>query len=114
MDKLQQAIEFSDFQASLNVQRKFLREKFDADITIGKNGGIFKIDADLINFTKLLLDLGKQSSVLLDHNKNPIFIEDLKSFNSEMIDRYFSALGSYHAGYEEIKRARTKKNLAEL
>ena len=114
MDKLQQAIEFSDFQASLNVQRKFLREKFDADTTIGKNGGIFKIDMDLINFTKLLLDLGKESSILLDLNKNPILIEDLKDFNSVIVDKYFSALGSYHAGHEEIKRARTKKNLAEL
>jgi len=112
---LQQAIEYSDYQSSLNIQKKFLREKFDADTTFGKDGGLFKIDQSLILFTKFLIDNNKITDVvILDSNKNPILITNILEFNREIVDRYFSALGSYHAGYEELKTARRMKHLAEL
>ena len=112
---LQKAIEYSDYQSSLNVQKKFLREKFDSDITFGKNGGLFKIDRDLILFTKFLIDANKVTDVVvLDENKNPILINNVIEFNKEIVDRYFSALGSFHAGYEELKTARNMKQLGKL
>ena len=46
--QLQQALDFSNYRQTLAVQRKTLKEKIDAKLTYGYNGGIFKIDRSLI------------------------------------------------------------------
>jgi len=104
---LEQVIELSDKLLSFKIKRHALKEKFQAKTTVGHNGGIFKINQDFISYLKALLDLGKDSQVILiDINDNPIVIEDLKIFFYEILDKYFSALGEYHAGVQHIKEAK--------
>lgn len=101
---LETIIKKSNRMLSVRLKRQALTEKFDADITFGFNGGIFKIDQSLISFVDTVIQHGKtQNAVLLDVNKTPILIEDLKTFLSTIIDRYFMALGKYHAGHQDLK-----------
>jgi hypothetical protein len=114
MDKnLEQIIELSDKFLSFKIKRHALKEKFQARTTVGHNGGIFKIDQSFISYLKTLLDLGKETQViLLDINGNPIVIDNLKVFFHESLDKYFSAIGEYHAGVHDLKQ--TKPQLWDI
>lgn len=108
MDKnLENIIELSDKLLSFKIKRHVAEEKFQAKITMGYNGGIFKIDQNLISYLKTILDLGKKEQViLLDINENPIVVENLKIFFDDVVDRYFSALGEYQANCQLIKESK--------
>jgi len=101
---LESIIKKSDRLLSAKIKRQLLRERFDADITFGYNGGIFKIDQQLITYVNFLLSINKQQNViLLDINHTPVVIENLSQFQKDILDRYFMALGRYNAGYQDLK-----------
>ena len=70
---LKSALDFSNYNQTLNVQRKILREKLDARLTYGHAGGIFKINASLISFVQMLIDRGRSENIpIVDENGNPV------------------------------------------
>lgn len=106
------ALEFSKYRQTLSVQRKTLKEKIDARLTYGKNGGIFKIDRTLLNFVEMLIYKDRSENVvILDTNENPILVENLVEFRDEIFDRYFSATFEYHEEYQKIKKSRSVESL---
>jgi hypothetical protein len=113
-ERLKKALDFSNYQQTLNIQKKILKEKIDAKLTYGYNGGIFKIDRSLITFVQMLLDQGRKDNVpMLDLNENPILIEDLENFKDEILDRYFSSVYEYYESYEKIKKSRSVEKLVD-
>lgn len=113
--RLEQALDFSNYNQTLSTKRKQLKEKVDAKLTYGHNGGIFKVDRTLIVFVQMLIDQGRTNDVpLLDSNENPILIENLSTFRDEIVDRYFSSVYEYYEQYQGIKKARTVKTLVDL
>ena len=96
-EQLQKALDFSNYRQSFSIQRKALKEKIEAKLTYGANGGIFKIDQSLITFVKFLIDQERIENVpLLDSNGNPVLVPDLKKFLDEILDRYFTSVYEYH------------------
>jgi hypothetical protein len=91
-----------------------LREKLDSSLLYGYNGGIFKVDESLISFVNFLSDQGRSNIPILDSNKNPILIENLKTFLDEILNVYFSAVLDYYNEYEKIKKNRTTEKLIDL
>ena len=113
--KLQTALDFSNYRQTLSVQRRVLREKLDARLTYGHGGGIFKIDQILLNFVDLLIRNGRTTAVpLIDSNGNPIMIEDLQKFKDEILDRYFTSTNEYIDSYNKLKKSRTVEKLLDL
>ncbi len=113
--KLQSALEYADYNKSITVQRQYLKEKLDSDLTFGHNGGIFKIDQTLINFTQFLIDKNRIIDVpLIDINKNPILINDIQQFQSIILDKYFSAVNYYIDKIGDLKKARSTVDLINL
>ncbi len=114
-EKIKSALEFADYHKSLTVQRQFLKEKLDSDLTFGYSGGIFKIDQSLITFTKFLIDCDRIENVpIIDANKNPIIVKNLTEFHQIILDKYFSATHYYVDKVEELKKARSIKDLGGL
>jgi hypothetical protein len=114
-DVLKKALEFSNYNQTLNIQKKVLQEKLDLRLTYGVNGGIFKIDRQLISFVQMLVDKERVENIpLIDSNNNPILIKDLNHFRDEIFDRYFSATLEYLAEYEKIKTSRSVEKLVDL
>lgn len=112
---LKKALEFSNYKQTLNIQRKTLKERVDAKLTIGHNGGIFKVDRSLITFVQFLIDQGRTTDVpLLDANENPVLVADLSAFRDEILDRYFTATYEYYQEYEKIKKSRSVESLVNL
>ena len=114
-DQLKRALEFSNYRQTFSIQRKSLKEKIDAKLTYGHNGGIFKIDRGLITFVQMLIDQGRTSGVpLIDANENPILIEDLTSFKDEILDRYYTSTLEYFEQYQKLKKARSVDKFIDL
>jgi hypothetical protein len=114
-ERLAKALDFSKFRQTLTLERKNLKEKIDANLTYGYNGGIFKIDRSLIVFVQMLIDQQRTENVpLLDSNDTPILISDLNTFKDEILDRYMTAVYEYFRQYEKIKKSRSVDKLIEL
>lgn len=114
-EQLKKALDFSNYRQTFSIQRKTLKEKIDAKLTFGHNGGIFKIDRTLLTFVEMLCSKGRvQGVVLLDTNDNPIIVENLETFKEEIFDRYFTSTIEYYEQYQELKKSRSVEKLLSL
>jgi hypothetical protein len=114
-ESLKKALEFSNYNHTLSVQRKTMKEKMSAKLTYGYNGGIFKIDQSLMIFVDMLVNQGRTSGIpIIDSNGNPILIDDMESFKDEIFDRYFTTLIEYYEEFEKIKKNRSVEKLVDL
>jgi hypothetical protein len=114
-EQLKKALDFSNYRQTFSIQRRTLKEKIEAKLTYGCNGGIFKIDRSLITFVQLLIDQGRVSGVpLIDSNENPILIDNLETFRDEILDRYFTATLEYYEQYQDLKKSRSVEKLLDL
>jgi hypothetical protein len=114
-EQLKKALDFANYNQTLAIQRKTLKEKVNARLTYGHNGGIFKIDKSLITFVQMLIDQERLENIpLLDINDNPILITNLVEFRDEILDRYFTSVYEYYEQYEHIKKSRSVEKLIDL
>jgi hypothetical protein len=114
-DQLKQALEFANYRQTFSIQRKILKEKIEAKLTLGHNGGLFHVDRTLLTFVEMLMTKGRTSGVvLLDSNETPILIEDLKTFSDECFNRYFEATNEYFEQDQNLKKSRSVEKLLEL
>lgn len=114
-DILSKALEFSNFQHSVTLQRKSLKEKNESRLTFGYSGGVFKIDQSLISFVNTIISKGRSERVvLLDMNSNPILVENLDSFLNEILERYYESTLLYYEEYQNIKSKRSVEKLIDL
>jgi hypothetical protein len=114
-DQFQKALEFANHKQTFSIQRKTLKEKINAKLTYGYNGGIFKIDRNLISFMQMLVDQGRLEGVaVIDDNENPILIDNVTEFRDEIMDRYFSSSIEYLNAYNQLKKTRTVEKLLDL
>lgn len=110
-DRLLKALEASNYRISLANQRKNAKLKLQRSLTFSKNGGTFFISKELISFIQALLIAGKETTILLDENENPIEIANLEEFFDEIYDRYYQTLNDYLIQYKELQKARNVKKL---
>lgn len=111
---LKDALDFSNYNQTLSIQRRVLKEKFNAQVTFGYNGGIFLIDRSLIVFVDMMINNKRSDIVLVDMNGNPVLIDDLEKFKLDILDRYFTASYEYHNEYRKIKKSRTVESLGNI
>lgn len=113
-EEFKKALDFSNYRQTFSIQRKTLKEKTDAKLTYGVNGGIFKIDRSLLNFVEMLINRDRtENVVILDLNDNPILIANLTEFRDEIFDRYFTSTLEYYEEYQKLKKSRSVESLLE-
>lgn len=106
-ERLEKALNFSNYMVTLSNQKRSLKEKFLSDCVFYQNGGSFFVTKELINFCKTLLDSGNTEDVILiDDNDLPIEISDMDEFFQKILSIYFSASNSYYSEYQKIKSSR--------
>ena len=113
-EQLAKALDFANYQQTFSIQKKILKERSEAKLTYGINGGIFRIDRDLLTFVEILINKGRTDAVvLLDINQNPILIDDLTAFRDQIFDRYFQVTNEYFEHYQNIKKSRSVEKLLD-
>ncbi len=111
-EQLKKALEFANYKQTFSIQRKILKEKVEAKLTYGFNGGLFHIDRNLLTFVEVLCNNNRVSGVvLLDSNENPVLIEDLVAFKDEIFSRYFEVTNEYFEQYQTLKKSRSVEKL---
>lgn len=114
-EQLKLALDFSNYQQSFSIQKKTLKERTEAKLTYGFNGGIFNIDRTLLTFVEMMCVKGRTTGVvILDINQNPILVDNLESFRDEIFSRYFEVTNEYFEQYQKIKKSRSVEKLLDL
>ncbi len=113
-ERLEKALNFSNYMVTLNNQKRIIKEKFFEDLLYFSNGCQFSVTKELITFVGLLVERGNDSDVVLtDDNDIPAKIDDLKKFYEDILDIYFTATNSYHTKYEDLKKNRKVEKLVD-
>lgn len=113
-ERLEKALNFSNYMITLNNQRRALKEKFLASLVYFYNGGSFTVTKELINFVKTLVDTGNDSDVVLVDDKDiPVSIKNLNEFLSDILNIYFTATNEYYTEYESLKKNRTIEGMSQ-
>ena len=114
-DRLEKAYDVANYMATLSNQKRVIKEELNQKSVYYINGGSFKIDRELISFTKTILELGHTSDIVfLDANHMPVVISDVPAFLNEIISVYFEALNEYSAKVTEIKAKRKLTDIVAL
>lgn len=114
-EQFKKALEFSNYRQTFAIQKRILKEKIDAKLTYGYNGGIFKINRELISFVQMFIDQGRTENVpLIDANENPILIKDLEEFRDDIMNDYYEATLEYYTQYQDLKKSRSVEKLIDL
>lgn len=113
-EKVKQAFDVANYMTTLADQKRILVEEYNQNIIYFFNGGCFRVDRELINFVKTLIDLDKRSAVIIDQNSSPVDIENLKTFLDEILNTYFSAVNSYHNKYQKLRSCRSVESILNL
>lgn len=112
-NRLKMALHFSNYMATLNNQRRILKEKFKSDTTYYFNGGQFTINKELIVYVKQLCDNGEAQFVLIDDNQIPIKVAPLQNFFDVIVEKYNYAVSQYYTEYEDLRKNRSVEKLVE-
>mgnify|MGYP006276495745 CR=1 FL=1 len=113
-ERLEKALEFSNYMVTLNNHKRILREKFKEQTVYYFNGGQFTLTKDIITFVNMLVEKDNSKDiVLIDDNETPVLVPDLEDFLTDIIDAYFYAANQYHTEYKELMAKRSIGKLAD-
>lgn len=111
-ERLAKALDFSNYMVTLNHQKRILKEQFREQSIFYYAGSQFTVTKELMTFVGMLVDKGyEEDVVLVDDNETPVMVNDLVSFQDDIMDLYFSATNNFHAQYEKLKKNRSVEKL---
>jgi len=113
-ERLEKALEFSNFMVTLNNQKRILQEKYEQDIIYYIDGCQFTVNKELICFCKIMLLQEQDNIVLVDDNSRPIEIENLQEFYNNILSKYFEASNQYLVQYNQIAKTRDIQKMVNL
>ena len=110
-EALEKALDFSNFTATLNTQKRVIYEKYLSDLVLYYKGGKFTVTKELLNFCHIL---ETPNTVLVDDNNTPIQIDDLGNFKTMAHQKYADATNTYLSSYKEISKNRSVEGLVHV
>jgi len=114
-ERLQKALEFSNFLETQNNQKRiFLKQYKDNLIHYTPDGHKITVTMGLISFCQSLLQLDQDETVLLDDNNIPFDVDSLKEFTRQILGVYTFASRKYLYDYKKIKVSRSVEGLTSL
>jgi len=105
-NRLEQALDFSNFRMILLTRQKNLKVLMNNKLTLVYEGGIFKVNKELISFIDLVDRCNFKEFIFIDSNDIPILVKDIKEFQKAAFAKYESALNQYHKSYQKLSEAR--------
>lgn len=113
-ERLEKALDISNYMVTLNNQMRLLKEQYQNDIIHYYNGGQFTVKQDLVSFCQSLIALKQTETILVDDSGMPVEIEDLFEFTNTIVDVYFTATNKYLVEYNKLKKNRSVESIMNL
>ena len=113
-ERLEKALDFSNYMITLNNQKRLLKEQYHENLVYYFNGGQFSVTKDLISFCQSLLALHQTETILVDDSGIPIEIEVLQDFANELVNVYWQSTNKYLTEYNKLKTNRTVESIMDL
>jgi hypothetical protein len=109
--RLEEALATANYQLTLNIQKQNIKLNLENKLIYATGGGLFKITPELISFVSALNVAGREQTILLDVNSNPIEITDLHEFLDTIIDIYYENMNEYLFEFRTFQKKRSTKAL---
>jgi hypothetical protein len=100
--KANAAFDFVEKRTELLKRKDDIKATAAAILRLRYNDGIFDVDREILSFLRMLIDMGRNTVVVIDSLGNPIEITDVKDFLDECFSRYFEATNMYRDEYKKI------------
>jgi hypothetical protein len=113
-ERLKLALDYGNRQVTALTQRENLKMRTKAMLLHSRNGGVFHVGIELINFVDLMVRRGETELVLFDSKENPVRLTDLPQFLDEIIVVYHDAMNEYHLGYQKLRKKRSVEAMVDL
>jgi hypothetical protein len=112
--RLQEALDFTNYRQTLNNQLHKLKIKTEGMLIHAEAGGKFTINQQLICFLDYLVKNGYMHATLLDDNKSPVHIDNTQLFLKIITTKYFEVTNDYLQESLAIKKSRNVKSVIDL
>ncbi len=112
-ERLEKALDFSNYMLTLNNQKRLLSEKYQEELIHFYNGSQFTITRELITFVSVMVTANQDEIVVTDDNNIPCLVENLSKFYDEIISAYTLASNNYHSAYLKLKTSRSVEKLVD-
>jgi len=112
-ERLEKALEFSNYRATLGIQKRNIRTRMHVLQTVHYNKGSFIADSVTIAFVNALLQNGKTSAVIIDTKDSPVEVADLQDFLDALMSAYTEATLEYRSQMDKVTKARNIKQLMD-
>lgn len=114
MDEIvKRAFDIANYAETFSAQKNILTEEFNQSLIFFQNGGSFFITREFICFVKVLTELSDNVAVLVDDNKTPVEIRDIKQFLEDILSKYNFAVNGYYTKYSAIRSARSIESILD-
>lgn len=113
-ERLQKALEFSNYTLTLNNQKRNIKNRVAQLQLVHYNGGVFVANHETVSFFKTLVDLERDKNiVVMDSKENPVKVVDVKELLDKLVNAYFSAMNEYESENEKLRKARSIKQIMD-
>lgn len=112
-ERLEKALEFGNYRATLNNQKKNVIARMQTLQLVHYNNGSFTANPQTISFVQSLISVGKTASVILDNKENPVAIKDLSEFVELLVGAYTEGVNEYQVQMEKLKKSRNIKKIMD-
>ena len=112
-ERLEKALDFSNYMLTLNNQKRLLAEKYQESLIHFYSGSQFTITRELITFVSIMVSAEQDEIIITDDNNIPCMVENLEDFYSEIINKYTTASNDYHSAYLKLKTNRSVEKLVD-
>lgn len=114
-ERIEKAFAVANYMSTLSNQRRVMLEEYEQKLVHYVNGATFRVNPELINFTKTVLDLGYTEDVaFIDVNNFPVMIADVQEFFDNLVAIYFEATNEYSVKFTALKSKRKISDIVEL
>lgn len=113
--ELQELLAATDRRVAYYHQLDYLKEEFLSNRTISVEGHVFIVNLSLLQWAERALkefqERGKEFSIVLDHNDEPILIKDIEDFYETIREVFYESLNQYYHQYSKLKEAKTVEEI---
>lgn len=113
-ERLEKALEFSNFMETHNNQRRILLQQFKENLVHYVDGNKITVTRELLSFCQSLLALDQTHIILIDDSDTPFEVTDLNQFTREILGIYTFASRKYMYEYKKIIKNRSVEGLTKL